>query len=61
MSAPLHFDDFLSSSSKDRLEVREVAEQLLKDGMRVWFDEWMLKSGLTTHQCTQFDQRYSLI
>jgi small GTP-binding protein len=39
------FDVFLSHSSKDKAVVREVAERLRKDGLRVWFDEWVLKPG----------------
>ena len=36
-------DVFLSHSSKDKAVVRAVAERLRKDGLRVWFDEWVLK------------------
>lgn len=39
------FDVFLSHSSKDKDLVRDVAERLRKDGLRVWFDEWELKPG----------------
>ena len=38
MPEPLLFDVFLSHSSKDKSVVRKVAEQLRKDGLRVWFD-----------------------
>jgi TIR domain len=33
------FDVFLSHSSKDKVIVRELAERLRGDGLRVWFDE----------------------
>src|SRR5215210_8662485 len=38
-------DVFLSHSAKDKAVVRDVAERLRKDGVKVWFDEWVLKSG----------------
>ncbi len=39
------FDVFLSHSAKDKDTVREVAERLRMDGLRVWFDEWEIKLG----------------
>jgi small GTP-binding protein len=39
------FDVFLSHSSKDKPVVRGIAERLRADGLRVWFDEWILKPG----------------
>jgi small GTP-binding protein len=39
------FDVFLSHSSKDKPVVREIAKRLRSDGLRVWFDEWILKPG----------------
>jgi hypothetical protein len=39
------YDVFLSHSAKDKAAVRAVAERLRKDGLRVWFDEWVLKVG----------------
>ncbi len=38
-------DVFLSHSSKDKDVVRPTAERLRADGLRVWFDEWVLKPG----------------
>jgi hypothetical protein len=38
-------DVFLSYSSKDKRGVRALAERLRKDGLRVWFDDWVLKPG----------------
>ena len=47
MSDNPHFayDVFMSHSSKDKAIVRDVAKRLKKDGLRVWFDEWEIKSG----------------
>jgi small GTP-binding protein len=39
------FDLFLSYSSKDKTVVRRLAERLRQDGLKVWFDEWVLKPG----------------
>jgi WD40 repeat protein len=45
MSDQFIFDVFLSHSSRDKAVVRDVAERLRKDGLRVWFDEWVLRPG----------------
>src|ERR1700675_3862464 len=45
MSDTFTFDVFLSHSSKDKAVVRAVAERLRRDGLQVWFDEWVLKPG----------------
>jgi len=39
------YDVFLNYSTKDKDVVRAVAERLTADGLRVWFDEWVLKAG----------------
>ena len=39
------YDVFLSHSAKDKPVVRDVAERLRKDGLRVWFDEWEIRPG----------------
>ncbi len=39
------FDVFLSHSAKDKAVVRGLAERLRRDGLRVWFDEWVLRPG----------------
>ncbi len=39
------YDVFLSHSSKDKEVVRDVAERLRADGLRAWFDSWILKPG----------------
>jgi len=35
----------LSHSAKDKAVVRPLAEQLRAHGLKVWFDEWVLKPG----------------
>ncbi len=45
MNADLQYDVFLSHSAKDKAVVRPLAERLRKDGLKVWFDEWVLKPG----------------
>ncbi len=42
MSETFDYDVFLSHSAKDKAVVRDVAERLRKDGVKVWFDEWVL-------------------
>jgi small GTP-binding protein len=39
------YDIFLSHSTHDKPAVRELAERLKRDGLRVWFDEWEIKPG----------------
>lgn len=39
------YDVFLSHSTKGKPVVRELANRLKKDNLRVWFDEWELKPG----------------
>jgi len=36
------YDVFLSHSAKDKALVRPLAERLRADGVKVWFDEWVL-------------------
>src|SRR5256714_12775660 len=45
MGDQFSFDVFLSHSAKDKAVVRDVAERLRMDGVKVWFDEWVLKAG----------------
>src|SRR5829696_8943043 len=45
MADEIPYDVFLSHSAKDKAVVRPLAERLLKDGVKVWFDEWVLKPG----------------
>jgi len=44
-AAGVPFDAFLSYNSKDKREVRALAEKLRDRGLRVWFDEWELAPG----------------
>src|SRR5689334_8449877 len=39
------YDVFVSYSSKDKRLVRNIAQQLRVDGLRVWFDEWEIRPG----------------
>ena len=39
------YDVFLSYASKDKPQVRRLAERLRAAGLRVWFDEWVIKPG----------------
>ncbi len=45
MSDGFEYDVFLSYSAKDTAVVRPLAERLRADGVKVWFDEWVLKPG----------------
>ncbi len=45
MADDFQYDVFLSHSAKDKAVVCVVAERLRADGLRVWFDEWVLKAG----------------
>ncbi|KCZ70864.1 WD40 repeat-containing protein [Candidatus Methanoperedens nitroreducens] len=45
MTETFTYDVFISHSSRDKLVVRELAQQLKMDGLRVWFDEWEIKPG----------------
>ncbi len=45
MADVFEYDVFLSHSSQDKAAVRDLAERLRADGLRVWLDEWELKPG----------------
>jgi hypothetical protein len=45
MPDQFQYDVFLSHSAKDKMIVREIAERLRKDGLKVWFDELVLRPG----------------
>ncbi|MGD8454563.1 MAG: TIR domain-containing protein [Phycisphaerae bacterium] len=45
MSKSFDYDIFLSYASPDRATVRQLAERLRSDGLRVWFDEWEIRPG----------------
>lgn len=39
------YDVFLSHNSQDKPRVLELAEQMRAAGLRVWFDDWVIKAG----------------
>lgn len=45
MADRFSYDVFLSHDSKDKPRVRGLAEELRAAGLRVWFDEWVLRPG----------------
>jgi small GTP-binding protein len=45
MTETFQYDVFLSHSAKDKPIVRELAERLKDDGLRVWFDESEIQPG----------------
>jgi hypothetical protein len=45
VSEAFEFDVFLSHSSRDKSVVRELAELLKTDGLKVWLDEWVIQPG----------------
>ena len=64
MLAELPYHAFLSHSAKDKAMVRDVAERLRKDGLRVWLDEWEIRPGDSIpakieEGLSQFDTRNS--
>jgi hypothetical protein len=42
MNESFPYDVVLSHSAKDKAVVRPLAERLQRDGLKVWFDEWVL-------------------
>lgn len=45
MAGSFAYDVFLSHNSRDKPRVRKLAERLRDAGLRVWFDEWVIKPG----------------
>lgn len=45
MSKPFKYDAFLSHNANDKARVRDLARRLQQAGVRVWFDEWNIRSG----------------
>ncbi len=45
MADEFTYDVFISHSSRDKAVVRDIAERLRADGLRVWFDDWEIKPG----------------
>lgn len=44
-TSTFQYDVFLSHNSADKLRVRELAGRLRSAGLRVWFDEWVIRPG----------------
>ncbi len=44
-SADFRYDVFLSHNKGDKPQVRRLAERLKEAGLRVWLDEWNVRSG----------------
>jgi len=42
MTKQFEYDVFLSHASADKAAVRELAERLKADGLKVWLDEWVI-------------------
>lgn len=60
MPDQFQYDVFLSHSTKEKPVVRELAERLRKDGLKVWFDEWVLKPEVPLAQpCAKSSSRES--
>jgi WD40 repeat protein/DNA-directed RNA polymerase subunit RPC12/RpoP len=45
MAGSFAYDVFLSHNSRDKPRVRKLAVRLRDAGLRVWFDEWVIKPG----------------
>jgi hypothetical protein len=45
MPNEFQYDVCLGHSAKDKAVVRPLAERLRQDGLKVWFDKWVLKPG----------------
>jgi hypothetical protein len=45
MPQQFQYDVFLSHNAKDKPRVRRLAERLKAAGLRVWFDEWVIRPG----------------
>lgn len=46
MAGPqFQYDVFLSHASADKAAVRELAQRLKRDGLWVWWDEWVIQPG----------------
>jgi GTPase SAR1 family protein len=45
MAETFAYDVFLSHSAKDKPAVRDLAQRLKADGLRVWLDDWVIQPG----------------
>jgi len=44
-SPDFQYDVFLSHNTGDKPQVRRLAERLKQAGLRVWFEEWVIRPG----------------
>ena len=44
-SPDFRYDVFLSHNTGNKPQVRRLAERLKEAGLRVWFDEWVIRPG----------------
>jgi len=59
MGQEFEYDVFLSHSAKDKAVVRSLAEWLLRDGLRVWYDGWEFAKAQAAQRETESDRRPS--
>lgn len=59
MSPNFEYDVYLCHSSEDKPAVRELAERLREDGLRVWFDEWNIQPGDRISKRIQYGLQHS--
>jgi hypothetical protein len=52
------YDVFISYNSKDRDEVKEIAQQLKDRGIRPWLDQWEEQPGLSWKKQLQDNMKY---
>ena len=45
MDSDFEYDVFLSHATANKAAVRELAERLKEDGLRVWLDKWVIQPG----------------
>ena len=53
MTLHFEYDVFISYSPKDMPVVRELAERLKEDELRVWLDEWVIQPGDSIQQAIE--------
>ncbi len=46
MTGSFQYDAFLSHSAEGKALVRPLVERLRADGLKVWFEEWVLWAGI---------------
>lgn len=61
MSSSFSYDVFLSYNSDDKDVVRSLAKRLRNDGLRVWFDEWVIGSSHAAAETLQSGLEHSRV